>query len=127
MIRTKLAIASAAFWLAGCASLNEWAAEQEVARVERERLAALPLAEAPCVELYRRADRAMANLLSGTNAAYYRAATDELTIRCWIPELGTAPCNEVQRRADRAGEDLLSGTNAPFYRVAVVVLQERCW
>lgn len=112
--------------IAGCGMLEE-TPEQAARRVEAQRQAALPLAEASCDELQRRGNRASANILEGTNAAYYQAAVNELTIRCWIPELAFASCDEVQQRADRASNRLLEGTNAAFYRVAVVVLQERCW
>ena len=112
--------------IVGCGILEE-TPEEAARRAEAQRQAALPLAEASCEELQRRGNRASANILEGTNAAYYQAAVNELTVRCWIPYLAFASCNEVQQRADRASNRLLEGTNAAFYRVAVVVLQERCW
>ena len=111
---------------AGCAVFEE-TPEEAARRAERARQAALPLTEAPCAELQRRGNRASANILEGTNAAYLRATVEQLTVRCWIPSLAFEPCGEVQRRAERASANVLEGTNAAFYQVAVVVLQERCW
>ena len=109
--------------LAGCSITPEQAAW----RAEAQRQAALPLAEASCEEVQQRASRAIANPLEGTNAAYYHAAVNELTVRCWVPSLAYAPCDEVQQLANRASGNILEGTNAAFYRVAIVILQERCW
>ena len=110
----------------GCGAFEE-TPEQAARRAEAERQAGLPLAQASCQELQRRGNRASANLLEGTNVAYFRAVVEQLTARCWIPTLAVAPCDEVQRRADRASANLLEGTNAPFYQTAVLVLRERCW
>ena len=112
--------------IVGCGMFEE-TPEEAARRIEAERQAALPLAEASCEELQRRGNRASASLLEGTNAAYYRAAVEQLTIRCWIPALAFEDCEEVQRQANRASDRLLEGTNAAFYQTAVVVLRERCW
>ena len=112
--------------IAGCGMFEE-TPEEAARRIEVERQATLPLAEASCEELQRRGNRASEYLLEGTNAAYYQAAVEQLTIRCWIPALAFEDCDEVQRQADRASDYLIEGTNAAFYRVAVVVLRERCW
>lgn len=124
MIRATMVIVAA---LASGCGLFEETPEQAARRAYLARQATLPLAEASCEELQRRGNRASEALLEGTNAAYYQAVVQELTIRCWIPFLATASCDEVQRRAERSSDYLLEGTNAAFYRVAVVALRERCW
>ena len=115
-----------ALQIASCGMFEE-TPEEAARRIEAERQAALPLAEASCEELQRRGYRASAYLLEGTNAAYYRAAVEQLTIRCWIPALAFEDCDEVQRQANRASDRLLEGTNVAFYQTAVAVLRERCW
>ncbi len=113
----------------GCSALQEAveSPEQAAARAERGRQVGLPLAEASCAELQRRANRAADRILEGTNAAYYRAAINELVGRCWTPSLAETSCEEIQRRADRAADNLLQGTNAAFYKVAILALEKRCW
>ena len=123
---TAGSIVAFALVVVGC-SVFEEAPEEAAQRIEAERQAALPLAEASCEELQRRGNRTSEYLLEGTNAAYYRAAVEQLTIRCWIPALAFEDCDEVQRQANRASNRLLEGTNAAFYQTAVVVLRERCW
>ena len=68
--------------------------EQAAARAERERQATLPISEATCVELDRRASDV-------ENYAASVAAIHEMAIRCWnASAIATASCSEINRRAE---------------------------
>ena len=117
-MRTSLVAALAV--LAGCAWLEE-TPEEAAARIAREReaarLTALPVAEAPCGELARRAAQADAAITSELRNQEHREACrswDPLNPRAPLPNVGGVPvsCIVVPQPRSTALEQALIATIA---------------